>query len=160
MAVCYKKQVDYKVAHICKQVGSQLCGLKKWGWLQFNSPDDREAQNVVKALIDSLNGKSNLVSNFNLDSFYEYLNSLGLLELSALYHLIVSTLICIISFNILSAVLGNEIIKYFNLEERFPKLAFFLRLRLKFQKYYLTLNFSLIFVLCIASILINIVVLY
>ena len=121
---------------------------------------NREAQNVVKALIDSLNGKSNLVSNFNLDSFYEYLNSLGLLELSALYHLIVLTLICIISFNILSAVLGNEIIKYFNLEERFPKLAVFLRLRLKFQRYYLILNFSLIYIICIASILINIIVLY
>jgi hypothetical protein len=54
-------------------------------------------------------------------------------------------LICLISFNILSAVLGNEIIKYLNLEEKFSKLAVFLRLRLKFQRYYLILSFSLIF---------------
>lgn len=121
---------------------------------------NQDAHDAVKALVDSLNGKSNLVYNFNLDSFYGYLNSLGLLELSALYHLIVLTLICIISFNILSAVLGNEIIKYFNLEEKFPKLAVFLRLRLKFQRYYLILSFSLIFFICIASILINILVLY
>ena len=121
---------------------------------------NREAHDAVKALLDSLNGKSNLVSNFNLDSFYDYLNSLGLLETSALYHIIALALICLISFNILSAVLGNEIIKYFNLEERFPKLASFFKLRLKFQRYYLVLNFSLIFIICIVSILIDLLVLY
>ena len=118
----------------------------------------------IKTLIDSNNGKSNLISNFNLDSFldsfYEYLNSLGLLELSALFHLCVLTMICIFSFNILSAILGNEIINSFKLEDRFPKLAGILKLRLKFQRYYLILNFSLIFIFCIASILINLLVLY
>ena len=119
---------------------------------------NREAHDAVKALLDSLNGKSNLISN--LDFFYDYLNSLGLLETSALYHIIALALICLISFNILSAVLGNEIIKYFNLEERYPKLASFFKLRLKFQRYYLILNFSLIFIICIVSILIDILVLY
>jgi hypothetical protein len=118
----------------------------------------QDANDAIKALVNSL--KNQLVSNLNLNSFYEYLNSLSLLELSALYHLIVLMLICLISFNILSAVLGNEIIKYLNLEEKFPKLAVFLRLRLKFQRYYLILSFSLIFFICIASILINILVLY
>ena len=68
--------------------------------------------------------------------------------------------IAILSFNVLSAVLGNEIINYFKLEENFPKLAAFLRLRLKFQKYYLTLSFSLIFLLIFASIQINLLVLF
>lgn len=125
---------------------------------------NRELHDYIKNLTDFHNGKSNLVSNFNLDSFldsfYEYLNSLGLLELSALFHLGVLTMICIFSFNILSAILGNEIINYFKLEERFPKLAGILKLRLKFQRYYLILNFSLIFIFCIASILINLLVLY
>ena len=119
---------------------------------------NREAHDAVKALLESINGKSNLISN--LDFFYDYLNSLSLLETAALYHIIVLTLICLISFNILSAVLGNEIIKYFKLEERYPKLASFFKLRLKFQRYYLILNFSLIFIICIVSILINILVLY
>jgi hypothetical protein len=119
----------------------------------------RDANEAVKALVDSLNNNK-LVSNFNLNSFYEYLNSLSLLELSALYHLLVLILICLILFNILSAVLGNELIKYFNLEEKLPKLAVFFRLRLKFQRYYLILSFSLIFFICIASILVNILVLY
>jgi hypothetical protein len=101
---------------------------------------NRESEGVKK-LVDSINGSysKGLVSDFNLEYFYEYLNSLNLLELSALYHIIVLVVIAILSFNVLSAVLGNEIIKYFKLEENFPKLAAFLRLRLKFQKYYLTL---------------------
>jgi hypothetical protein len=121
---------------------------------------NREASEGVKKLVDSINGSNKLVSDFNLESFYEYLNSLNLLELSALYHIIVLVVIAILSFNVLSAVLGNEIIKYFKLEESFPKLAAFLRLRLKFQKYYLTLSFSLIFLLIFASIQINLLVLF
>jgi len=119
-----------------------------------------EASEGVKKLVDSINGNNKLVSDFNLESFYEYLNSLNLLELSALYHIIVLVVIAILSFNVLSAVLGNEIIKYFKLEESFPKLAAFLRLRLKFQKYYITLSFSLIFLLIFASIQINLLVLF
>jgi hypothetical protein len=123
---------------------------------------NREASESVKKLVDSINGSNKLVlrTDFNLKYFYEYLNSLNLLELSALYHILVLVVIAILSFNVLSAVLGNEIIKYFKLEESFPKLAAFLRLRLKFQKYYLTLSFSLIFLLIFASIQINLLVLF
>ena len=56
-------------------------------------------------------------------------------------------------------VLGNEIINFFKIEEKFPKLIGVLRLRMKFQKYYLILNFSLIFILAMASILIDLLVL-
>lgn len=126
---------------------------------------NREASEVVKKLVYSINGNNKLVplakpTEFNLDNFYKYLNSLNLIEISALYHIIVLLVIAILSFNVLSAVLGNEIINYFKLEENFPKLAAFLRLRLKFQKYYLTLSFSLIFLLIFASIQINLLVLF
>ena len=60
-----------------------------------------DAHNKVKELVDSLNNKSALVSNLNLDDFYKYLNSLSLLELSALYHLIVLILLCIFTLNVL-----------------------------------------------------------
>jgi hypothetical protein len=115
---------------------------------------------AVKKLIETINGNNKLVSDFNLEDFYKYLNSLNLIELSALYHIIVLALIAILSINVLSAVLGNEIINYFKLEENFPKLAAFLRLRLKFQRYYLILNFSLIFLLIFATIQINLLVLF
>ena len=119
------------------------------------------ASEAVKKIIDSINGNGSnkLVSDFNLEFFYEYLNSLNILEVSALYHILMLLSIGINIFNVLSAILGNEIIKYFKLEENFPKLAIILRLRLKFQKYYLILSFSLIFLVIIVSILIDLLIL-
>lgn len=93
----------------------------------------QEAAKFVDKLIENLNNK--FVPDFNY--LYDYLNSLNLLELSALFHLIVLSLICLISINIISAVLGNEIINLFELEKKYPKLSSFLKIRLKFQKYYL-----------------------
>src|SRR5215475_12595368 len=63
------------------------------------------APKAVENILDNLNNK--FVPNFNFLS--DYLNSLNLLELSALFHLVVLFLISILTFNILSAVLGNEI---------------------------------------------------
>src|SRR5260370_335574 len=45
---------------------------------------NREASEGVKKIVDSINGSNKLVSDFNLERFYEYLNSLSLLELYAL----------------------------------------------------------------------------
>jgi hypothetical protein len=115
----------------------------------------QEVAKFVDKLIESLNNK--FVPDFNY--LYDYLNSLNLLELSALFHLIVLSLICLISINIISAVLGNEIINFFKLEKKFPKLSSFLKIRLKFQKYYLILNFSLLFIICIVTIILDIFVL-
>lgn len=115
----------------------------------------QEVAKFVDKLIESLNNK--FVPDFNY--LYDYLNSLNLLELSALLHLIVLSLICLITINIISAVLGNEIINFFKLEKKFPKLSSFLKIRLKFQKYYLILNFSLLFIICIVTIVLDILVL-
>jgi hypothetical protein len=114
------------------------------------------AQEAVDKILENLNNK--FVSNF--DFLSDYLNSLNLLELSALFHLIVLFLISIFTINILSAVLGNEIINYLNLEKKFPKLSNFFKIRLKFQRYYLILNFSFMFIICIVAFILNILVLF
>ena len=81
------------------------------------------------------NEKNKFLSN--LTGLNDYLNSLSLLELSALFHILGSLLILITAFNILSVFFSNEIIKFFNLELKYPKLAKFFHLRRIFQKYYL-----------------------
>ena len=60
------------------------------------------------------------------------------------------------SINILGALFGNEIIKYFDLEKKYPKLNTFFSYRAKFQKYYLSWNIFLLLILIIAAILLNI----
>ena len=95
---------------------------------------------IVKVL-DELNNelvKSNFLSNFS--NFYDYLESLTFLQESALLHILLFSILIISVINILSVLFGNEVIKYFNLEEKFPRLGLFFRLRLKFQRYYLIWN--------------------
>ena len=65
------------------------------------------------------------LSYLNIFNIYDYLDSLTLLEESALYHIILLLVIGNFSFNLLSVFLGNEIIEYFKLETKYPKLAGF-----------------------------------
>ena len=58
--------------------------------------------------------------------------------------------------NILSVLFGNEIIRFFNLEERYPKLGIFFKLRIKLQRYYLMCSVFILFLVCIAGIGIDI----
>ena len=57
--------------------------------------------------------------------------------------------------NILSVLFGNEIIRFFNLEERYPKLGIFFKLRIKLQRYYLMWNVSILFTVCLFGIVVN-----
>ena len=58
--------------------------------------------------------------------------------------------------NILSVLFGNEIIRFFNLEERYPKLGIFFKLRIKLQRYYLMWSVFILFLVCISGIGIDI----
>lgn len=84
----------------------------------------QEAQNeaikALKSLIDDIS-KNNLIPG--LENLYNYLNSLNLLELSALFNILILFLICILLINIIVTNLSNELINYFNLEKRFPKIS-------------------------------------
>ena len=95
----------------------------------------------------------------SLDSFYNYLDTLSLLEESALLHIIFFLIIILNLFSIVGILLGNEIIIYFNLEKRFPKLAILLKYRAKFQKYYLIWNLLGLFLVCFVGLYLNILVL-
>lgn len=115
-----------------------------------------EAYNKISELIEK--SQNNFVS-LDFISFYDYLNTLTVLQETVLFHLLVLIAIIGIVFNIASVFFGNEFIKYFNLETKFPKFAIFFKLRSKYQKYYLILNISLMFILCLGGIFINILIL-
>lgn len=50
----------------------------------------------------------------------------------------------------------NELIKYFDLENKYPKIAIFFKIRAKLEKYVLIWNIFLIFALCFVGISFNI----
>ena len=110
-------------------------------------------------LIENLKVKFILDLNLYWDWLYNYLDTLTLLEESAFFHILVLSVIFVIVFNIYSVLFGNEVIKYFKLEERFPKLNIFFKLRTQFQRYYLILNLILLICVCLISISLNLLVL-
>ena len=96
------------------------------------------------------------IENFNLDSLYAYLDSLSLLQESALIHVLLFIIIFLTLINIFAALFANEILKYFDLENKYPSISSFLKLRAKFQKFYLTWNILFLLFLILAAILLNI----
>ena len=113
--------------------------------------------NEIKNIFEKLNGDGSgnkFLSSY--DQLYEYLDGLSILEELALLHIIIYLLLLITVFNIILVLFGNELIKLLKLEERFPSLAIYFRLRSQFQRYYLMWSVSLLFIVCIAGIFINI----
>ena len=94
--------------------------------------------------------------NFNLDYFTSYLDSLSLLQEAALLHILLFIIIIITLINIFASLFANELLNYFDLEKKFPSISGFLKLRAKFQKYYLSWNIFFLLILIIAAIFLNI----
>lgn len=95
----------------------------------------------------------------DLKAFNAYLDSLSLIQSAAIFHILISILIIMLLYNIFSVFFGNEIINYFNLDKKYPKLHKFFELRLKFQRYYLILNILAIFIICLVVISIDLLAL-
>jgi hypothetical protein len=108
---------------------------------------------------DDNNNNNKFNFSLNLDSFYAYLDSLTLLEESALLHIFIFIFILLTLFNLISILFVNEIIKYFKLEDKHPYLNKVLTLRLKFQKYYLILNFIILILVCLGALFLNLFIL-
>lgn len=106
--------------------------------------------------VDSNKIRNNLVAG--LSDFYQYVESLTILEHSILLDILLFLLLILTVINILSALFANEIIRYFNLETRFPRLSIFFKVRSNLQRYYLMWNVFVLMFVCIFGICINIVV--
>lgn len=104
-------------------------------------------------------GKGNSSQFLDLSILQTYLDSLGLIEVSAFFHISVLLLIMLITFNILTVFFSNEIIRYFSLKEKYPKLNSFFRLRQTYQRYYLMLNIIAMFIICLLVISLDLLIL-
>ena len=98
--------------------------------------------------------------NSGLSDFYQFVENLSLLEHLVLLDILLFFLVMITIINIFSALFGNEVIKYFNLENKYPKLLLFFKIRLTLQKYYLIWSALILMFVCIFAIIINTVSLY
>ena len=110
--------------------------------------------------ITSLNSNSNnkLNFDFNIDSYYNYLDTLTLSEELALIHILFAILYLLIAFEFVSIFFGNELINYFDLENKYPKLKTFFKLRATYQRYYLIWCLLKLFLLSFVIIIFNLII--
>lgn len=129
----------------------------------FNSHESG-INNLNKSTTELLKFLEDLKSKFNSDdinniieNFKVYLSTLNTFELCVLFNIFVSIFITFCLISIILIYYGNFLINYFNLENKFPKLAKFIQMRRTFQEFYMLLNFSLIFIALIFMIYVNFV---
>ena len=90
-----------------------------------------------------------------LNMYQEFLLTLNLGQQIAITNLCADIFIFACLVTIVTIFYGDLVIKYFNLEERFPKLAKLIQLRRKFKTYSFSLNIALIFAILICVVLFN-----
>jgi hypothetical protein len=126
-----------------------------------------KVNNVFKDMINKyneiLNSSNNSNNNLLLEGYFDNIkNSLSNLtyeQLGAIVHISGSLFILFCLFTIISIIYGDRLIIYFNLEEKFPKLAKYIQLRRKYLEFNLILNITLIILVLLSIIYINMLIL-
>jgi hypothetical protein len=122
-----------------------------------NTTNCEEICNLGSEFKKLIEQNSDITSKFLscFSKFYRYLDSLTLLQEVSLLHICMFSVLILTVFNILSVLFGNEILRFFKLEKRFPRLSVFFRIRATLQRYYLMWNVFILFVFCLFGIGIN-----
>jgi len=108
--------------------------------------------NKINTLLNNSNNKSQYFDS--LQSFFEGLNYEQNL---AIVHISGSMFIFFCLISIISIFYGEKLIIFFDLENRFPKIAKFIKIRRKFQQYYFFINIGLIIIVLAIIIYLNII---
>jgi hypothetical protein len=93
-----------------------------------------------------------------LDSLQNFFDGLNYEQNLAIVHISGSMFILFSLISIISIFYGEKLIIYFDLENRFPKIAKFIQIRRKLSQYYFLMNVVLIIIVLIIIIYINIIV--
>lgn len=122
------------------------------------SSSNMKLEELKKMLEDIYGSKDKFFGDEIINNFQNYLSTLPLDKVGALGHIFISVAILFSLISIISIFYGDSLINYFNLEEKFPKLARFIQLRRKFQQYYFIINISIIILALLLIIYVNLIV--
>ena len=111
---------------------------------------DKTSETVNK-IVDTI--KNNKGSNNFTDLFVDifknwsdFLKSLTFEQLNALSHILAALLVLLCLIDIILVIYNDFLITFFKLEERFPKLARFIQLRRKYQRFHMFVSFIICFI--------------
>ena len=108
--------------------------------------------NKINTLLNNGDNKSQY-----LDSLQTFFDGLNYEQNLAIVHISGSIFILFSLITIISIFYGDKLIVFFDLENRFPKIAKFIQIRRKFQQFYLLMNIGLIIIVLLLIIYLNII---
>jgi hypothetical protein len=108
--------------------------------------------NKVNTLLNNSGNKSQY-----LDSLQSIIDGFNYEQNLAMSNILGSMFIIFTLISIISIFYGDKLIIYFDLENRFPKIAKFIQIRRQFQQYYLLMNIGLIIIVLLLIIYVNII---
>lgn len=141
---------------VCKKLFSDFQAKLKETEKLAEKVDKNAVDNNAFADIDVT--KSSIISDDWIDSYQKFMDSLSDEELLSMCHISFLAGLLIICYNIVMIFYGDYIIKYFSLENKFPKIASFIELRRKFQLYYMTINIIIMVLIILILLILNILV--
>ena len=131
--------------------------------------DISKSRSIIDKILDLYNSKNNEFmadisdwwTSFQniMDSWNSILLDLSFEELGALAHITSSVFILLCLFSIIIIIYSDFLLIYLKIEDKYPKIGRFIRLRRKFQQFYLFINFMFIIIILLAIIFINLNVL-
>ena len=118
--------------------------------------ETKEELAKMKELLDSIRDSFNGGNNSSfwgfddisqvMSNYQALLDHLTLHQKYAMIHILLSIIIFISLLNMVTIYLGDELIKYLKLEQKYPKVSKYIQLRRKFITYYLMFDALIIFV--------------
>lgn len=119
----------------------------------------QQSELVQKALDLCKNARNNLWDGNIFDNINSFYSQLTFEQLWAVSHICACIFIFILLFNIITIIYSDYLLKYFKIEDKYPRLGRIIRLRRLFQQYYLVINILLIIITLLATIFINFAIL-
>jgi hypothetical protein len=114
-------------------------------------------QEIANSKSDGSSTSSNYISNY-FDSFQKFFDSLNFEQTLAITHISGSVFILISLISIAMILYGDFIIKYFNIEKKYPKIARFVQYRRKVKNIEIIITLILILIVLLTIIYINILI--
>jgi hypothetical protein len=147
-----KEQVDW-----AKEIEEDLAELNKLAqdYKSFSaSGSESSSQLVSDSTVSGSGSKSQLIDSFNdslveelqqlANSYWDWVHNLSIMQQFAISHILAAITILFSLSSLVTIFYSDFLIKHFNLESKFPRLAKYLSLRRTFQQYYFFLNTAII----------------
>ena len=130
------ESLKLKIQEAVKQVEKMSEAVNKTELDESAKSNLNSLKQNLENILDGID-KSGVSLPFEWNDLSNYLNNLSLLDESAILHILLFLILLLTALNILAIMFGNDIIKYLNLENKYPSLSNILKLRNKLQRYYL-----------------------